>query len=388
MTDLAKPRATAASHLHPKPSFDLADHPVPTGREEIWRFTPTARMAPLFDADGGWVSTPVGIDPSLVFNVADVGPGHSPRGTVLVPVDRPAAIAARDPEGVMLTLTGQAPEPVAITVYGDPLGRPMVSHLVIDAKPGSRAVVVLEHTGHATFVGNVEIIVGDGADLTVVSLQNWDDDSLHAGQHEAVVGRDAHYRHVAVTFGGSLVRLQNIVKYDGQGGVAELFGLYMTDAGQHHEHRLFVDQNCPKTTSRVDYRGALQGKGAHSVWVGAVLIRHDAVGIDSYESNRNLLLTDGCMADSVPNLEIETGDIVGAGHSSATGRFDDEQLFYLESRGIPEDQARRLVVQGFFYDIIRRIGVPSVEARLRDAVNAELAKATGDSAYTNTNEEN
>jgi Fe-S cluster assembly protein SufD len=113
------------------------------------------------------------------------------------------------------------------------------------------------------------------------------------------------------------------VHYDGPGGQAELLGLYFADAGQHLEHRLFVDHNEPKTISNVDYKGALQGEGAHSVWVGDVLIRKAAEGIETYESNRNLVLTDGCRADSVPNLEIETGEIEGAGHASTTGRFDD-----------------------------------------------------------------
>jgi Fe-S cluster assembly protein SufD len=110
------------------------------------------------------------------------------------------------------------------------------------------------------------------------------------------------------------------------------------------------------------------------VWIGDVLIRATAEGTETYELNRNLVLTDGARADSVPNLEIETGEIVGAGHASATGRFDDEQLFYLQSRGIPEDEARRLVVHGFFNDIIRRIGVGQLEDRLMATVEAELAK--------------
>ncbi|HRA07166.1 MAG TPA: SufD family Fe-S cluster assembly protein, partial [Propionicimonas sp.] len=143
------------------------------------------------------------------------------------------------------------------------------------------------------------------------------------------------------------------------------------------EHRLFVDHNAPHTRSHVDYRGALQGQGAHSVWVGDVLIRKVAEGISTYETNKNLVLTDGCRADSVPNLEIETGEIEGAGHSSTTGRFDDEQLFYLRSRGIPEDEARRLVVHGFFADIIRRIGVPEVESRLLATVEKELEVIVG-----------
>ena len=175
--------------------------------------------------------------------------------------------------------------------------------------------------------------------------------------------------------GGDLVRLTSNVRYDGPGGQAEMLGLYFADAGQHLEHRLFVDHNQPKTRSNVDYKGALQGEGAHSVWVGEVLIRKVAEGIDTYESNRNLVLTDGCRADSVPNLEIETGEIEGAGHASTTGRFDDQQLFYLQSRGIHEDDARRLVVHGFFNDIIHKIGIPQIEEKLLATVEAELEKS-------------
>jgi Fe-S cluster assembly protein SufD len=192
------------------------------------------------------------------------------------------------------------------------------------------------------------------------------------------VGRDASYKHVAISFGGDVVRMDCNVTYAGPGGAAELFGLYFADAGQHLEHRLFVDHTAPKTRSDVVYKGALQGEGAHTVWVGNVLIRKVAEAIETYEQNRNLVLTDGCRADSVPNLEIETGEIEGAGHASTTGRFDDEQLFYLQSRGVPEDEARRLVVHGFFNDIIRRIGVPGLEDRLMSTVEGELAKNVTD----------
>ena len=171
---------------------------------------------------------------------------------------------------------------------------------------------------------------------------------------------------------GHLAGEHERVRRHGPGGDLEAYGLYFVDAGQHVQHRLFVDHNEPKTKSNVDYRGALQGKGAHSVWIGNVLIRKEAEGIDTYESNKNLVLTDGCQADSVPNLEIETGEIAGAGHASTTGRFDDLQLFYLRSRGISEMEARRLVVHGFFFDIIRRIGVPKMEERLMEQVEREL----------------
>jgi len=198
---------------------------------------------------------------------------------------------------------------------------------------------------------------------------------VHAGQHDIVVGRDASVRHVAVSFGGSLVRLTTNVTYAGPGGRAELLGVYFADAGQHLEHRLFVDHAVAHCTSDVTYRGALQGQDAHAVWVGDVLIRAAAEGTNTYEQNRNLVLSEGARVDSIPNLEIETGEIEGAGHASTTGRFDDEQLFYLMARGIPEDEARRLVVFGFFTELINRIGVAGLQERLVSAVERELAAA-------------
>ena len=367
---------TVESHLHPKPSFDLADHPVPNGREEVWRFTPQHRIKPLLTADAGELgevtfdlSAPEGVE------AGTLGRGEGVRGTVLVPGDRTAALAdagvdearyLRIPAGLKVA------EPIRLTISGSDAGRRSHAVHVIVAEPNSRATVVFDHVGSAATLENVEIDVREGANLTFVSIQDWASDALHAGQHEASIGKDATYRHVNVSFGGSLVRLHTNVSYSGPGGSAELFGVYFADAGQHIEHRLFVDHNAPLTRSNVDYRGALQGKDAHSVWVGDVLIRKVAEGIETYESNKNLVLTEGARADSVPNLEIETGEIAGAGHSSTTGRFDDEHLFYLTSRGIDPVEARRLVVMGFFVDIIRRIGVSDVEERLVAEVEREL----------------
>jgi len=193
-------------------------------------------------------------------------------------------------------------------------------------------------------------------------------------QH-ARVGRDATLKHVAVSVGGDLTRTDLSVEYAGPGGQVELLGLYFADAGQHIEHRLFVDHTAPRTRSNVLYKGALQGKDAHTVWVGNVLIRKVAEEIDTHEENRNLVLTDGARADSIPNLEIETGEILGAGHASATGRFDDEQLFYLMSRGIPEVEARKLVVRGFFADMLAEVPVEDLRERLAATIESRLAAA-------------
>lgn len=237
---------------------------------------------------------------------------------------------------------------------------------------------MIDHRGSGTYADNVELIVDDAARLTVVWIADWADDMVHLSAQHARLGKDAVLRHVAVTLGGEVVRMSANVRYAAPGGDAELLGLYFADDGQHLESRLLVDHAQPNCKSNVLYKGALQGDpasqrpDAHTVWVGDVLIRAEATDTETFEVNRNLVLTDGARADSVPNLEIETGEIVGAGHASATGRFDDEQLFYLRARGIPEDQARRLVVRGFFGEIIAKIAVPEIRERLTAAIEHEL----------------
>jgi Fe-S cluster assembly protein SufD len=232
--------------------------------------------------------------------------------------------------------------------------------------------VILDHHGSATYADNVEVAVGDGAGLTLVTVLDWADDAVHLSHHQATLGRDARLQHVVVTLGGGVVRVAPSVRYAGPGGDAELLGLYFADAGQHLEHRLFVDHAEPNCRSRVDYKGALQGDGAHTVWIGDVLIRPEATGTDTYERNRNLLLTDGARADSVPNLEILTGEVLGAGHASASGKLEDHHLFYLMARGIPLAEARRLVIRGFFGELIAKIGVPGLRDRIARSVEAEL----------------
>ncbi|KQX66864.1 ABC transporter permease [Angustibacter sp. Root456] len=367
------------SRAERRTSFDVADFPMPVGREEEWRFTPMDLLRGALEerpsTDGALQVEVAGADGVQVGTLA---PGEGARGTALVPGDRAAALASAgtpDARHLLIPADADLTEPVRVTLRGAH-GRAN-SHLVIEAGRHSRAIVVVDHVGTGEHVGNLEIVVGDGADLTVVSLQRWDDDAIHLGQQDVLVGRDARVKHVAVTLGGKVVRLNATVRYAGPGGDATLLGVYFADAGQHLEHRSFVDHTAPHCRSRVTYKGALQGETARTVWVGDVLIRAAAEGTDTYELNRNLVLTDGARADSVPNLEIETGQIEGAGHASATGRFDDEQLFYLQARGISESEARRLVVRGFFADLIHQIGVPDVQDQLMAAIEAELESAMG-----------
>lgn len=357
-------------------SYEPSAFGVPSGREVNWKHSPIDRLAPVFRDEPGDAGA-VGITVNGPLAAASLRVGEAPRGEVFVPEDYPSAIAwERSAEALYLQIPADADleAPVEVVFTGAGPALRAHAHLVIEAAPHSRGTVVLRHEGSAQFTQNVEIIVRDGADLTLLSLQRWDDDALHVAAHQAQVGRDANLTHTVVSLGGAVVRVNPSVDLAGAGSSGKVYGLSFADAAQHLEGQVYVHHRGPHTTADVLYKGALQGESARSVWIGDVLIGRDAVGTDSYEANRNLVLTDGARADSIPNLEIETGDIQGAGHASATGRFDDEQLFYLQARGIPEPEARRLVVLGFLSDIIQRTGVPDLDVELTEAVLAELAQ--------------
>jgi Fe-S cluster assembly protein SufD len=374
---------TAANKGEIFTSFDVNAFEVPGGRDEIWRFTPLRRLRGLHDGSApatGSATIEVAEPPGVT--VETVRRGDERLGDGGVPADRIAAQAfsSFNRATIVTVAKGAAPdEPIEIDLTGPGEGSTAYGHLQIRVGELAAAVVVLDQRGSGTYADNVEFVLDHASRLTVVSIADWADDAVHVTSHHAALGKDAVLRHVAVTLGGDLVRLTGRAKFCGPGGDVELLGLYFADDGQHFESRLLIDHAEPNCRSNVLYKGALQGDpesskpDAHSVWVGDVLIRANALGTDTFEVNRNLVLTDGARADSVPNLEIETGEIIRAGHASATGRFDDEQVFYLRSRGITEDQARRLIVRGFFNEIIAKITVPAVRDRLTEAIEQELA---------------
>jgi Fe-S cluster assembly protein SufD len=363
-------------------SYHVADFPALTGREEEWRFTPLKRLRGLATADG---SATVAVPPTREYedlpagvSVSTVDSSDSRIGGILTPFDRISAFAYGHVDRALLVSVarGATPQaPVLIRVRGVGETGVAAAQAYLDIAELAEVTVVLEHTGSATLADNVEVSIGDGARLTLVTVADWAPDAVQAQHVKFRLGRDARLTHVQVALGGDLVRQYTSVEYAGRGGDAELYGLYFAGAGQHQEHRLLVDHGVPDCRSSVAYRGALQGQDAHTIWVGDVLIQAEATGTDTYEINRNLVLTDGARADSVPNLEIETGEVVRAGHASATGRFDDEQLFYLMARGIPESEARRLVVRGFFAELLGKIPVPGLRDRLGEAIEARLQQA-------------
>lgn len=364
-------------------SFDVNAFEVPGGRDELWRFTPLKRLRGLHDGSAvasGSAGITVTERPGVT--VETVGRDDQRLGEGGTPTDRVAAQAFSSFETATVVTVGrdtEVAEPIEIVIDGPGADTVGYGHLQIRVEELSRAIVVVDLRGSGTYADNVEIIVGDSAGLGLIWIADWADDMVHVSAHHAKLGKDAVLGHVNVTLGGDVVRTSATVRFTGPGGDAKMLGTYFADDGQFFESRLLVDHSQPHCKSDVLYKGALQGDpaskkpDAHTVWIGDVLIRAEATGTDTFEVNRNLVLTDGARADSVPNLEIETGEIVGAGHASATGRFDDEQLFYLRARGIPEDQARRLVVRGFFNEIIAKIAVPEVRERLTAAIEKELA---------------
>jgi Fe-S cluster assembly protein SufD len=356
-------------------SYDPAEFGTPTGREVNWKHTPMNRIGALLDVEAGDAGA---VDVRM--SAGDAGTlavGEAPRGSAFIPEDLPAAIAwAKASDARHIVVDGEPAEPILVEVTGR--GGVAHEHFVVEARPNAHGTVVLRHSGSVALAENVEIIVGDGAQLQLVTVQEWQDDAVHLSTHQATVGRDGSLRHFVVSFGGGVVRVNPSVRLAGTGSHADVYGIGFCDAEQHLESQVYVFHEGVDTRADVLYKSALQGASAHTVWIGDVLIGRDAVGTDSYEANRNLVLTEGARADSIPNLEIEIGDIRGAGHASATGRFDDEQLFYLQTRGIAEAEARRLVVLGFLSEVVQRMGLPELETELIADIERELGQ--GDAA--------
>ena len=355
---------------------NLLDNHTPTGREEAWRFTPLKRLGGMHDGS----AVAINRHSLAAKNSLPNGASFEQR-EISALTESDDAIVNRIREftniGTVLTIDANAEvtEPIFLGRTSEGTTEAEFSRVLINAGVNSKAVVIIENTGDTHLAEDLEIHVSAGAHLTFISLQEWGAKTIHAARHHAIVDRDATFKSIVVTIGGDVVRLLPTVDFIAPGASCDLSGVYFATAGQFFEHRMFVDHKVPNAKSRVNYKGALAGDKAHTVWIGDVFIRAAAEGTDTYELNRNLLLSDGARADSVPNLEIETGEIVGAGHASTTGRFDDEQLFYLMSRGINGDDARRLVVRGFFNEIVSEINNEEIQNRIMSRIDDELAKA-------------
>ncbi len=365
------PTIAPATNLAPRVfSRDIEDFEVPNGREEEWRFAPIKKLGDFFEP-AGWGS--VGLAGEHDASVEFVAINDPRLSQTWMPTDRPSAIArAKATHAVLITIAKEAVHSSPILVNLKNAGENNYIHVEVHAGAFSKAQVVLMHDTSGNVNGSMLSILGDQAELTMLSVTDAQTAVIQHLHWFTEVGRDANFIGLSVTLGGGVIRTVPTVTYRAPGGKAAMLGAFLLTGHQFQEHRIFVDHTQPHCTSNVIYKGALSGEGAHSVWIGDVLVRRAATGIETYELNRNLLLTDGPRADSVPNLELETGDVVGAGHASATGRFDDEQLFYLQSRGIPDAIARLLVVRGFFVDVLSKIDDPDLSASLMRRIESKL----------------
>lgn len=361
----------ATDHAPLVVSYDPAAFEMPTGREEEWRFTPLKRLGGLLEAPPSSatasieITAPDGVTVEHIDRMVVEGHDTAP------PVDRISAVAwAGTPQVSRITIPEGA-EGLTEIIVDTPTGVSYAQILVLVDRFATGQVLV-RFTGSGVFAGGIQVVAQDQSQVTLATVVEPDRAAVHVSRVHVRLGRDATVRSSVVSLGGDLVRVNASVEYTAPGGGAELLGLFFADGGQHHEHRVFVDHSQPHGRSSVTYKGALEGEGTHTVWIGDVLVRAAAIGIDTYEVNRNLVLSDGARADSVPNLELETGEVVGAGHASATGRFDDEQMFYLRARGISEELARVLVVRGFFADILGKTGIPGIAERVMADIDARL----------------
>ena len=349
---------------------------TPTGREEAWRFTPLKRLRGLHDgaavqSDRTSLIAKSALPTGVTFTRENLEPLTHSDDVIIERVRGAAGTVAH----LAIAANTEIAEPIFLSRTAGALDTAEFSRVRITLGTHAVATVIVENTTDTVLAEDLEIYCAPGSNLKFVTLQEFESQSVYAARHHAVIDKDASFKSITVTVGGDVVRILPTVEFTAPGASADLLGVYFATAGQFFEHRNHVDHAVPHAKSNVNYKGALAGKDAHTVWIGDVLIRAAAEGTDTYELNRNLLLSDGARADSVPNLEIETGQIVGAGHASTTGRFEDEQLFYLMSRGIAMADARRLVVRGFFNEIVSEIGNEEVQNRIMDRIDSELEKA-------------
>jgi len=227
--------------------------------------------------------------------------------------------------------------------------------------------------GPALAAATVEIYAHPASNVSYLAVQDWAPSVSHFSIQRALIQRDATLRTLAATLGGHLSRSVVESILDGPGSHSEMLGVYFADSDQHFDHRSLQEHRAPNSSSDLYYKGALAGR-SRAVYSGLIHIAKEAQKVDSWQANRNLILSDEAKADSIPYLEIEAND-VRCSHAASVGPPDPEQAFYLESRGLAHDEAEHLLVKGFFQEILDRVRVPEVRDALERAVEQELALA-------------
>ncbi|HUR23645.1 MAG TPA: Fe-S cluster assembly protein SufD, partial [Acidimicrobiales bacterium] len=281
----------------------------------------------------------------------------------------PGATVVRIPRGLAVE------RPIVIVHHLDGDGIASFARTIVQAGDNSDATVI-EHQSSSDVTAFsdpvVDLDVGDAARLRYLNVQDLGSRVFQVGYQASRVGRDATLQSSVVALGGDYARVRTDSRIDGKGGTSYLTAVYFADGARMHDFRTIQDHIAPKTTSDLLFKGAVSDN-ARSVYSGLIRVGKEARGTNAFQTNRNLVLSEGAGAESVPNLEIETNDVV-CSHASAVGPIDDEQRYYLESRGIPPEVAERLIVLGFFGEVLDRLPASDAIAGLRATLVRRLAE--------------
>jgi Fe-S cluster assembly protein SufD len=383
---------------------------LPSPEEELWRYSRVAeldldRYAPALEPPTGGAALPADVEAVLdaagprsalvvlrnghlvsveggapgleVGSLADLDPSGEALGAVAgEPADAFASLHdafVADPVLVRVARGAVVTDPVVVVSLVEGDGTAAFPRLVVSAGENSE-VTVFGHAAStdvdALVLPVVELDAGQAARLRYLDAQLLGQSVWQLGHQASRVGRDAAFATTMVSLGGDYARLRIDSALDGRGASGEMQAVYFGEGSQMHDMRTLQDHVAPRTTSNLLFKGVVQGT-SHAVYSGLIHIGKEAAGVDAFQTNRNIKLSDGAWAESVPNLEIENND-VRCSHASAVGPVDEEQRFYLESRGVRPAAAERLIVLGFFEEVLNRLPVPGAKGPLRAEIVRKL----------------
>jgi Fe-S cluster assembly protein SufD len=346
-------------------SFELDFAPVPGRHALTTSNQPVADLGVVFcDLDRALEEHPELLEPKLHGLV----PTNRTKFTALHGAFRRGGTFLFVPRGVRVEL----PLQTVTTLHDD--GAAVFPHTVVIADEGADVTLIDRFSSsdleRAFSDAIAEIYIGDGARVRYASIQEWGSGVTHLGIQRATVGRDGEFRSLAIGFGASLARAEAETVLAGPGGFSEMLGVFFADGIQHFDHRSVQDHVAPNCTSDLLYKGALRD-ASRAVYSGWVHVRPGAQKTNAMQTSRNVVLSEHAKADAIPNLEIEAND-VRCGHAASVGPVEEETLFYLESRGIPRAEAERLVVTGFFQEVLDRVTLDEVRHNAELAIQEEL----------------
>ena len=346
---------------------------LPTVDEEIWRYSRIGELN-LDQFELGKVTTKIDVSSQakqFVSSQTNIAPRNATDIFEELNV-RHAQLTA-----ISITKNQVVAEPIVITHSLDESGVVAYPRLVIEAHENSEVTVVERFISSANakslIVPVVDVRAAQSARVTYVAINELGASTWQIGYQQAVGQRDSMMKLFTVALGGDYARMRAEVRLEGQGANSQQVALYFADANQMHDFRTLQDHAAPRTHSSLLFKGAVKDT-SKSVYTGLIRIRENATKSEAFQTNRNLTLSNGAWAESVPNLEIETND-VKCSHASTVGPIDEEQRFYLESRGIQPEIAERLVVLGFFDEVLNSLPALPFVSGLRERVSTKLLGA-------------